>query len=166
MGSLLALLFFVFAIIVVVLIAVAVFHSVKGGETAETKLPYTAKEYFFNSSEQMFFNILNCHLDAHRHTVFPKVRLGDLVSVEQGADNHYGMWARIRSRHVDFVVWDLVDKKIVCAIELDGKSHNSAKAKKGDEFKDDVFVAAGLPLHRVSVGSVFEEEIQEIVSSF
>lgn len=125
-------------------------------------LPYTAKQYFFTRSEQIFFDLLNSRLDALSHTVFPKVRLGDFIQVENLKDN-YGSWAKIRSRHVDFLVWDLKNQKIVLAIELDGNSHNSHKAKQIDIFKDDVFKHIEVPLHRIRVGSNFEEEIEKLL---
>lgn len=124
--------------------------------------PYKQKEFFFTRSEQQFFNILNSKLEAHKHTVFPKVRLGDMVHVED-LNNNYGDWARIRSKHVDFLIWDLVNQNIALAIELDGKSHNSQKAQKADGFKDKLFEDVGIKLKRIKVGMNFDEEMERIV---
>lgn len=133
--------------------------------TEEENLPYYAKKYFFSRSEQEFFNILNAKLDAQRYSIFPKVRLGDFVQVEAQERRSRGWWGRIRSRHVDFLVWDLSSHEILFAIELDGNSHNTEKAQGIDNFKDDIFKSIGLPLHRVRVGTDFQEEIEKIVEA-
>jgi hypothetical protein len=128
------------------------------------EMPYEQKEYFFSIAELEFFRILNSHLDAHRHTVFPKVRLGDFVKVVDGTARRQGAWNRIKSKHIDYLVWDLVENKLVLAIELDGNSHNGHSAEKNDHFKNDMYEKVGLRLIRVKVGESFEEAIQKIVA--
>lgn len=129
------------------------------------QLPYYAKQNFFSDSEQVFYDILNAKLDAQRYTIFPKVRLGDFIQVEYTKKYTGGWWQRIRSRHVDYIVWDLVHQKIVLAIELDGNSHNKTEAKEIDAFKNSVFENVGIPLYRVRVGSNFECEIGNILQN-
>tara|TARA_B100002051_G_scaffold276170_2_gene322905 strand:+ start:3761 stop:4252 length:492 start_codon:yes stop_codon:yes gene_type:complete len=129
------------------------------------RFPYHLKQFFFSRSEQEFFNILNAHLDAHRYTVFPKVRLGDFVQVDSEEYRNRKWWNMIRAKHVDFLIWDLVERKIVLAIEVDGKSHNSEKMIKRDEFVNDLYKQVGLDLKRVKVGVSFEKVCSEISSS-
>lgn len=135
-------------------------------DAGEPKLPYRLKRYFFTRSEQEFFNILNAKIDAQRYTVFPKVRMGDYLDIDLPKGQRHAYWARIRSRHIDYVIWDLVEKQLIAAIELDGRSHNHHQAQKADGFKDSVFKAVGLPLHRVRVGSNFYDEIDHILQTF
>lgn len=127
-------------------------------------LPYEPKEYFFSKSELEFFRILNSHLDAHRHTIFPKVRLADLVQIVGGKWKNVGAWNSVKSKHIDYLIWDLVDSKVVMAIELDGKSHNGQSAQKNDDFKNQLHEKIGLPLVRVQVGTDFETEARNIAS--
>jgi very-short-patch-repair endonuclease len=75
----------------------------------------------------------------------------------------YGLRKRISSRHVDFLLLDKTTFQPVMAIELDGKSHNSAKAQEADAFKNQLFNHVGLPLHRIHVGENFEEKVKEVL---
>ncbi len=133
-------------------------------DQSKSGLPYHLKQYFFSRSEQEFFNILNAHIDAHRYTVFPKVRLGDFVQVDSVENGNRTWWNKIRAKHVDFLVWDLVEKKIVLAIEVDGKSHNAETTVKRDEFVNELYEKVGLKLIRVKVGTSFENACSEISS--
>lgn len=135
------------------------FKKILSEDKGEVDLPYRQKQYFFSRSEQEFFNILNAHLDAYRYTVFPKVRMGDFIETTNNGTERYGSWNRIKSRHVDFLIWDLVERKVVFGIELDGNSHNGQKAQEVDHFKNDVYDVIGLQLHRIRVGSDFKTEI-------
>lgn len=138
-------------------------NTPKGNSAIVT--PYEQKAQFFNDSEHEFFRVLNSHIDAQRYTIFPKVRLCDVVEViKQKGRKNWGAWNKIKSKHVDFLVWDLVESKVVLAIELDGKSHES-KGKfvpKNDYFKDGLFEKVGLVLVRVKVGTNFEEQSKSI----
>lgn len=156
-----------FVVIGVILVVAAKFvENSKSGHVASTRgidMPYSVKEPFFSRSELEFFRILNSHLDAHRYTLFPKVRLADFVKVDGGNKSNYASWNRIKSKHVDYLIWDLDESKVVLAIELDGKSHNLSVISKSDSFKDSMYEAVGLELIRIRVGSSFEEETKMIV---
>jgi len=156
---------FVVIIILLAVVAVAV-GATSGTHESKVVLPYRQKQYFFSSSEQQFFKILNSHLDAHRYTIFTKVRLADFVEVLPAARSERTWFNKIKSKHVDFLIWDLVDGKIVLAIELDGKSHNGSATTKSDIFKDEMYETVGLQLERVRVGSSFEDEAVRLVATF
>ena len=156
-----------FVIIIILLATVAVVIGLlSGAQEEKVSLPYRQKQYFFSSSELQFYQILNSHLDAHRYTVFTKVRLADFVEVLPKFRGERAWFNKIKSKHVDFLIWDLVESKIVLAIELDGKSHNGAATAKSDVFKDEMYETVGLRLERVRVGSNFEEEAVRLVATF
>jgi very-short-patch-repair endonuclease len=93
------------------------------------------------------------------------VRLADFIEVLPASRGERIWFNKIKSKHVDFLVWDLVESKIVLAIELDGRSHNGAAVTKSDNFKNELHETVGLRLERVRVGSSFEEEAARLVSS-
>lgn len=128
---------------------------------SEHDMPYEKQEHFFNTSEFAFFHALNSSLDAHKYTVFPKVRLADFVKVTD-KKSYWGAWNKIKSKHIDYLVWNLVESKVVMAIELDGNSHNGHSAEVSDEFKNNLYEKIGLPLVRIQVGSDFETEARII----
>ncbi len=155
-------------VVVVILFVVAV-TSVglsSGGQEEKVTLPYRQKKFFFTKSEQEFFKILNSHINAHRYTIFTKVRLADFVKVLPELRGERTWFNKIKSKHVDFLIWDLVESKIVLAIELDGKSHNGSATTKNDIFKDKMYETIGLRMERVRVGNSFEEESKRLVSTF
>lgn len=133
---------------------------------------YYLKKQFFNQSEKMFFSILHSGV-AGKYIVLSKVRLEDVVGVQKkssGDDKDvssekYGARKRVSSRHLDFVLLDETSMTPVAAIELDGKSHGSAKAKKSDEFKNQLCSHVGIHLFRVRVGEDFEPKVQEMLTS-
>lgn len=161
--------YFIFSILIALLVIAFILKNIfleqKIETEAEIGMPYRLKHYFFNSSENSFFSILKERIDTKRFLIFPKVRLGDFIETTNSGDERWGSWNRIKSRHIDFIIWDKGQSKIVCGIEIDGKSHNSPKAQKNDVFKDTLFKTIGLPLHRIRVGSDFASQIDQISNS-
>lgn len=119
-------------------------------------LPYRQKERFFTKSEFQFFVALNAALDARNYTIFPKVRLGDIIEVPRHAASDITWWNKIRAKHVDFAIWNLVDSRLELVVELDGSSHTSVHSRKSDAFIDRVLEVADVCLKRVAVGEDFQ----------
>ncbi len=112
-------------------------------------LPVQTKRYFFSRSENTFFGVLTKTLDGAPYLVFPNVRLNDLFLIKAGGKERHGVYARLRDKHVDFLIVTASDYQPVCAIELDGASHESTIQQGRDAVKDLVFRSAGLPLKRL-----------------
>lgn len=53
---------------------------------------------------------------------------------------------RINRKHIDFVICNPADLSILCAVELDDRSHNRADRKERDQFIDKALDAAGIPI--------------------
>lgn len=125
---------------------------------------YQARDKFFSRSEYMFFQELEKQ-NNNKYHIFSKVRLEDIVQVIPTLEWKVRNNKRksIRSRHIDFVLINKETGKVHCAIELDGKSHNTQKQQKSDEKKDMALKQAGISLHRVRVGSSFEDKINKIL---
>jgi len=153
-----------FIVLVVLLVMMAPFiKNLLQGEQGDEKLPFRFKKYFFTKSEQEFFRILEQQIDHSRFTIFPKVRLGDFVETTAKGEKRQASWNRIKSRHVDFLIYDTQKSLIAVAIELDGNSHNSERAQKSDDFKNRLYSSIGLELVRVKVGTDFATEISQIL---
>lgn len=90
------------------------------------------------------------------YAVCPKVRLEDIAEAD-GPD-----WRRlrnyVRARHVDFVLADRGGKPIL-AIEVDGPSHATGKARASDALKDRILTSAGIPLLRLRHGTDWRAQI-------
>lgn len=117
----------------------------------------TRTNIFVNAGESAFFYALIRHMPNGYH-VFTKVRLEDILRVRTDIKDQKLKWqyrGRIKSRHVDFVICKS-GGEFVCAIELDGTSHQTENAQLSDTFKNAIFKNAGLPLHRVLMGTDFD----------
>ena len=149
---------------VVVLIAAAAMNTIntKIGTKPAKKLPYEMKSFLLSKAENSFYKVL-CHIVGDDYSVYPKIRLADIVAVKKKTKNYMSYFGRIKSKHVDFVLCDKFSKpKIV--VELDDKSHNSAKTKESDKFKNELFNKIGLKLVRVKVQSAYSvDEIKTLL---
>jgi very-short-patch-repair endonuclease len=156
--------FIVFVVLVFVVLGAIIFiKNFESQVAVEEVFPYRAKRFFFTKSEQQFFRILNESLDSQRFTIFTKVRLADFVEVKTSKEEYQKWWNKIRSKHVDFLVWDTQNSKIVLAVEVDGKSHESEKMIASDAFKDKMYTTIGISLHRIKVGSDFKIEVEKLI---
>ena len=94
-----------------------------------------------------------------------KCRLEDFIHVEN-CPNREAYRARIRSRHVDFVIYNPQNGYTYYAIELDDSSHQTEKQQKSDQFKDALFRKVGMPLIRIPVQSFYQPaEIAQIINA-
>ena len=119
-------------------------------------MPY-AKGHLLTKTEQAFYITLVREALKRRLLVCPKVRLEDIIYVtdKQNRNKYRGY---IKSRHVDFVLLDS-NCETVAAIELDDPSHNTKKAAKADNFKNELFYTVKIPLIRICTGTDYITEI-------
>jgi very-short-patch-repair endonuclease len=114
------------------------------------EFPYQRRDRLMTEAEGSFFQVLELALPGDQYRLFGKVRVEDLISVKTGLERQIrqSFRNRIKSRHIDIVIVERKTFKPVWAIELDDKSHDSAKRQERDAFLDSAFEAAGLPLVR------------------
>jgi len=85
--------------------------------------------------------------------VLSKVSLGDVFYVKSSDSSKYRIYTnKIDRKHVDFLLCNPKAMRPFLGIELDDKSHQRDDRKERDQFVDQVFAAAGIPLLRVAVG--------------
>ena len=160
-------------ILVVIVIALGVLSSL-GGKSKSFEPPSTTRfdpamaasyaarpSLFVNASESAMFAALD-RAAPHGLRVMAKVRLEDVIAVKPSVSGKeaWGLRARVKSRHVDFLVVDL-DGRPRVAVELDGKSHGR-RSRNADDLKDALFAATGVPLVRVRVGEDFAASARKI----
>lgn len=88
--------------------------------------------------------------------IYSKVRLCDLVRTKDRNDR--GAFARISSKHVDFVLCDGTDSRILAVIELDDRSHNQPKRKERDRFVDRVMDKCMIPILHVKTARYYDRK--------
>jgi hypothetical protein len=82
-----------------------------------------------------------------------KVRIADMIKPANASDRP--AFFRISQKHLDFVVTTR-DWKPLAAIELNDRSHDSARRRARDEFLRQAFAAAGVPLHFVRAAARYD----------
>ena len=132
-------------------------------ENDAERLPVKRKK-LLSSAELNFYHVLKSIIPEDRE-ISCKCRLEDIAAVEN-CPQREAFRARIKSRHVDFVIYNPENGYTDYAIELDDRSHNTEKQKEADAFKDKVFEAIGMPLIRIPARRTYQiEEIRTIIET-
>ena len=169
---------FIFIIIVILALVVIIFiddaskkkrknnnfetEKIEAQEKAIDKSEYKfyRKKYLFTKNEYYFYKQLREIAETKKLIVFAKVRLADFVEVTNKKE-YMKYFAKIRSKHVDFLLLNKDTLNIVVAIELDDGSHNENK----DEFKNKLFEQIKINLIRCKGIGTVEEQITTILEN-
>lgn len=115
------------------------------------RFPYRLRDDFLSPAEQSFYLVL-CQAVETRAAVCPKVNLADLFYVSSKDYGEFRAYTnKIDRKHVDFILCAPGSMRPLVGIELDDRSHRRTDRQERDEFVDNVFAAAGLPLVRIPV---------------
>ena len=109
--------------------------------------PYQAKGCLLTAAERSFLGVLDKTVGDNAR-IFSQVRIADVLSVRKDLSRSDWQTAqnKINSKHVDFVICDPSTLSLLCAIELNDKSHEKRKRIERDEFVESAFKAANIPL--------------------
>jgi len=129
-----------------VILAVAIYVVTKSS-ARRMAYPYCSRKYLLTKAERSFLGVVDSILD-DRYRIFSKVRMADVIKVRSGlkASKRQAAFNRIQAKHLDFVICSANDLSIVGAIELDDKSHDRLTRRARDQFVDQAFLAAGIPI--------------------
>lgn len=135
------------------LAAILRLFGIKLSESLNTsvELPYRKRDDFLSAAVLSFYRVMTSALGT-RAVVCPKVNLADIFFVLRPNENQRHR-NRIDRKHVDFLLCEPITMKPRCAVELDDSSHARSDRQERDEFVDQVFNVAGLPLVRVPAQS-------------
>lgn len=97
-----------------------------------------------------------------------KCRLEDIMGIAANVSNRNSQRNRIKSRHVDFVVFDPLTGNVDYVIELDDSSHLTNKKQQEDQLKNMLFAQIGIILIRVKAKQRYDymEVYQELIKYF
>ena len=126
-------------------------------------MPYRARPALVTKAELRFYKSLQRAVQDDWE-IFAMVRIADLLRVEDWAKNKRKWVNKILAKHIDFVLCDPGSLQPVCCIELDDSSHQRKDRIERDQFVDQAFYSADLPLVRVPVrGKYLSREIRELI---
>jgi len=150
---------------VIVIIAFVVWDllkkAAKKGSAAAGDQLYQKQKTLVSAAERSFLGVLDTAVGGD-YRVFAKVRVADVISPRRGlsASKRQTAFNRIQSKHLDFVLCDRDTLSVICAVELNDKSHRQSRRRRRDEFLSQALESVGLPL--VAFAARRQYAIQEV----
>ena len=134
------------AVFFVLLVIVAFAKQRQAGDDGGA-LPFKRQVALFTPAERSFLGVLDLAVGKD-FRIFGKVRVGDVLAPQDGLNNRVRTTAlnKINRKHFDFVLCKPDDLTVLCAIELNDKSHQQKNRQDRDAFLVDACHGAGLPL--------------------
>jgi hypothetical protein len=129
--------------------------------------PYSIRDDFLSPAEHSFFMVLKSVV-GDSALISIKVGLADLFCARSNDASKYRIYTnKIDRKHVDFLLCDIKTVRPIVGIELDDKSHQRSDRQTRDEFVENVFQAARLPLVRIPVKhSYAATELQTLLKPY
>ena len=137
-------------------------------KSAAVSYPYRRIELLFSAAERSMLGVLDKAV-GDKARVFGKVRLADVISVKKGLRKSawHKAFNRINRKHLDFVVCDPDSLRILCAVELNDRSHKKSKRIKRDNLVVATCEAAGIPLLMIDANKGYNiDEIRGLIEPY
>ena len=141
----------IFFFLLIIIAAVAIKTSKRKGYT------YRKRGALFTPAERSFLSVLDQAI-SDQYRVFGKVRVADILTPAKGMNrkNWQIAFNKISSKHFDYILCSQSTLDVVAVIELDDKSHLSARSKKRDMLLENACDSAGLLLIRFKAKSGYQ----------
>ena len=123
--------------------------------------PYRLREPFLSTPEAALFRALK-QMTGERYVIYAKVSLNDLFYIIRPNENVH-FFNKIFRKHVDFILCDPKTFKPEIGVEL-VKPVGRDETRPGDQFMDDLFLSAGLPM--VHIPSSDRYDVSDVISLF
>ncbi len=151
-------------VVLVILVIVGIVREYKKKEepenTIDDKIPYR-KKLLLTKNECWFYKSLKGIADKYSYAVLAKIRLADLVEVSSEIDKNEYMkyFAKIRSKHIDFILCKKDNLYPELLIELNDNSHKTEDRAKRDELIEKICEKVGYKIIFVYGTQSLEENI-------
>lgn len=121
---------------------------------------YLKKDSLLTEAEKSFYAVLQ-DVVGDSYLLFSQVSLLEIVSVPDGLNrsDRYSAKNKIQSKHIDFLLCEKETIRPLVAIELDDSSHYQADRIARDDFLNEAFASAGLPLLRIKTASHYDPAV-------
>lgn len=116
---------------------------------ADTNFPYIRGVLLTNAEKQLFYFMSN-QLDRKEQVlIFPKVRLADVIEVDEKITLNKKPFYKIASKHIDYLMVDKQTLEIICAVELDDFTHDNDASRERDCFVMEALYNVGIETIRI-----------------
>ena len=119
------------------------------------RLPYRLREQFMSTPELALLRVLQSMVSGH-YVICPKVALNDVFYIVRPNENVH-FFNKIFRKHVDFLLCEPDTLKPAFGIEL-VKPVSKNETREADQFMEDLFLSAGLPLVHVPSSVRYSED--------
>lgn len=144
----------------------AVPNTLNNDNSPKVIYPYNRK-YLLTKNEWNFYRKIKPIIDKNNMHILAKVRLADLIEVRKGLE--YGeqqkWFAKIRSKHIDFVICNPENLQILFLIELQDSSHNKADRIERDNFVNSILDSCGYKICWINNDSLISEKLQIFINT-
>src|SRR5215212_8040915 len=127
----------------------------------QERSPYRLREQFLSTTELALFRVLQRMVGRH-YLICPKVALNDIFYIVRPNENVH-FFNKFFRKHVDFLLCEPNSLKPAFGIEL-VKRVVKTETRETDQFMEDLFLSAGLPLvHIPSSEHYSENDLAELL---
>jgi len=120
----------------------------------EDRLPYRLRESFMSAPELALLRVLQNMIRQH-YIICPKVSLNDVFSIVRPNENVH-FFNKIFRKHIDFLLCEPDTLQPAFGVEL-VKPIAKSETREADQFMQDLFLSAGLPLVHVPTNDRYSE---------
>jgi hypothetical protein len=121
----------------------------------DERLPYRLREQFMSTPELALLRVLQ-NMVRHHYVICPKVGLNDIFYIVRPNENVH-FFNKIFRKHVDFLLCEPGTLKPAFGIEL-VKPVTKNETRETDQFMEDLFLSAGLPLVHIPSSQHYSED--------
>lgn len=129
---------------------------------------YRKADALFTPAERSFHGVLSQAVGDKVH-IFGKVRVADVILPRNGLSRSEWQKAfnKVAVKHFDCLLCTRDEQSVLCAIELDDRSHRSAKRQERDAFLKQACSTAGVPLIQIPVSAGYVlGEVRQLVAPY
>lgn len=135
-------------------------------KNSSKNFPYE-KANLLTDNERNFYETIRLIAEKHDFNVLSKVRLADIVNVNENVQSKTAEWweyfKRISQKHIDFALADKNSLEIKLVIEVDDSSHKRPDRIERDRFVDKVLENAGIPILHIENVIGLEDKITNLL---
>jgi len=113
----------------------------------DERLPYRLRENFMSAPELALYRALVELVERH-YVICPKVALNDIFYIVRPNEN-VNFFNKIFRKHIDFLLCEPSTFKPAFGVEM-VKPIAKSETRETDQFMEDLFISAGIPLVHVS----------------
>ena len=110
--------------------------------------PYIKRESLLTNAEKHLYKFLRLRLGKEVE-IFSKVRLADIVDLNEAVTRDSKAFYKIAYKHVDFAIMS-PQLDLICVVELDDYTHEDEKVKQRDAFVAQVLRDCAIPFFRIN----------------